>query len=262
MGSRINIRALAALAVCGGWVVADNAHAGFASGVVDYTPGSIAATYQNPLSALGMPSNDTSFGMLTPFNPPFLGSHMVGIGEGGSLVLELGASAPTGQGATIGVHAAVGVEDNDWPNGFAGPVATLFTNPRSAEVRVSDDGDRWHSLGTQPFNIPTNFYSEGVVTPGYQEAPGTRVADFSKPFTQPLSAFNGQNWQQILATLDDSAGGTWLDLTAVPYPVVNFIRFDVQDQDQGMYVDAVAVIPEPGTAGAVVLLTLFVARRR
>ena len=132
--------------------------AGFASAVVSYAPGAdIAATYQQPASALGMPAGDTSFGVLTPFNAAFLGSHIVGIGAGGSLVLQLDQSAPTGAGAgaTIGVHAAVGLVDTDWPNGNAGPTATPYTNPRAAEVLVSDDGARWHSLGPFTFFTPS-----------------------------------------------------------------------------------------------------------
>ena len=55
--------------------------AGFASSVVSYAPGAgIGASYQDPNAALGMPAGDTSFGVLTPFNAAFLGSHIVGVG--------------------------------------------------------------------------------------------------------------------------------------------------------------------------------------
>jgi len=240
------------------------ARAGFASSVVSYAPGAgIGASYQDPNAALGMPAGDTSFGVLTPFNAAFLGSHIVGIGPGGSLVLQLGQSAPAGAaaGATIGVHAAVGLTDRDWPNGNAGAMAEPYTNPRSAEVLVSDDGTRWHSLGSRTFGIPTNFYSQGVTTPGLQMEPGTQVADFTKPFTRPLSDFDAKAWPAILTLLDGSAGGEWLDLSTVPYPAVNFVRFDA-DTGQTMYVDAVAVIPEPGALGAVVFAGVALARRR
>jgi hypothetical protein len=239
-----------------------NLLAGFASSVVSYAPGDgIAPTFQQPASALGMPAGDTSFGVLTPFNAAFLGSHIVGVGAGGSLVLQLDQTAPTNAGATIGIHAAVGLIDTDWPNGNAGPTATPYTNPRAAEVFVSDDGARWHSLGSRTFDIPTNFYSHGVTTPGLQMEPGTQVADFTKPFTRPLSDFDGRNWPAILTLLDGSAGGQWLDLSSVPYPAVNFIRFDA-GPGQTMYVDAVAVIPEPAALGMVVTVIALRARRR
>jgi hypothetical protein len=236
--------------------------AGFASSVVSYAPGDgIAATFQQPASALGMPAGDTSFGVLTPFNAAFLGSHIVGVGAGGSLVLQLDQTAPTNAGATIGVHAAVGLIDTEWPNGNAGPTATLYTNPRAADVLVSDDGSRWHSLGSRTFDIPTNFYSQGVTTPGLQMEPGTQVADFTKPFTRPLSDFDGRDWPAILTLLDGSAGGEWLELSSVPYPTVNFIRFDA-GAGQTIYVDAVAVIPEPVHGVACVIACALLARRR
>lgn len=280
MGRILFTGAVCALVVVG----AIEARAEFASGVISYTPGAISESYRNPLTALGMPAGDTSFGVLTPFNSAFLGSHIVGIGQGGSLTLELGATAPTGRGATLGVHAAVGLIDNDFPNGFAGPTATPYTNPRSAELLVSDDNARWFSLGLRVFDIATNFYSQGVTTPGFQMEPGTQVADFTRPFTHPLAAFNGRNWPQILLLLDGSAGGTWLDLTSVPYPAVNFVRFDVEGAGQVMYVDAVAVaarpdaptvaldylkrhppvapVPEPATLTGAVLVLMILVRRR
>jgi hypothetical protein len=238
--------------------------AGFAGSVVSYAAGDgIGASYQNPQAALGMPAGDTSFGVLTPFNAAFLGSHIVGIGAGGSLVLDLDPSAATGAsaGATIGVHAAVGLIDTDWPNGNAGPVATPYTNARSAEVLVSDNGSRWHSLGSRTFDVPTNFYSQGVTTPGLQMEPGTQVADFTKPFTRPLGDFDGKAWPAILTLLDGSAGGEWLDLSTVPYPAVNFIRFDA-GAGQTMYVDAVAVVPEPASLGMLLIGGALLAWRR
>ena len=236
------------------------AHGAFATGVVSYTPGSlVSASLNNPAAALGIPTADTGFGVLTPFNPAFAASDIVEIGPGGSLVLQLGAPAPTGAGRTLGVHAAVGLIDTDFPNGNPGAVATPFTQPRSASVLVSDDNVRWHALGAITFDLPTNFYSEGVTTPGFQDTPGTAVADFTKPFAHALADFNGRNWNQILTLLDGSAGGAWLDLSGVPYPAVNFVRFDVTT-GQRMILDAVAVVPEP--IGAIVVASLILLARR
>ena len=242
-----------------------SSHAGVAISVVSYAPGSgIGASYQAPSAALGMPAGDTSFGVLTPFNGPFLGSHIVGIGAGGSLALRLADTAPTGAGATIGVHASVTFVDTNWPNGQAAAPVGLVNNPRVADVFVSDDGQRWHALGERTFDIPTNFYSQGVTTPGLQMEPGTQVADFTKPFPRELSDFSGLNWGSMLTLLDGSAGGEWLDLTNVPYPGVNYVRFDVDATSTTMYVDAVAVVPEPGAVCAFVsvIAGALLARRR
>src|SRR5688572_28182699 len=252
---RFRLSSAGAVCACVAGLSVTSSHAGFANAVANYAPGTgIGASLQDPNAALGMPAGDTSFGVLTPFNGPFLGSHIVGIGAGGSLALRLADTAPTSAGATIGVHASVTFVDANWPNGQAAAPVTLVNNPRVADVLVSDDGQRWHALGRRTFDLPTNFYSQGLTTPGYQEQPGTHVADFTKPFTDELSHFNGQNWSSMLTLLDGSAGGEWLDLMNVPYPGVNYIRFDVTEPGQSMYVDAVAVVPEPRALGAIVIV--------
>jgi hypothetical protein len=242
-------------------VVSRSALGGFASAVVNYVPGDVPASLQNATSALGSPAADTTFGVLTPFNAAFDSSQIMGIGPGGSLVLQLATPAATGAGRTLGVHAAVGLIDNDYPNGSAGAVAAAYTNPRLASVFVSDDNARWFSLGHLTFALPTNYYSQGVTTPGYQPEPGTEVAEFSKPFVATLPDFNGMNWPSILALLDNSAGGTWLDLTSVAFATVNYVRFDVTEPGERMIIDAVVVVPEP-LAGAIMGVAMLLPRRR
>lgn len=238
------------------------ARANFADTVLSYVPGDVGSSLQNASAALGLPNPDTTFGVLTPFNAAFDPSQIMGIGEGGSLVLHLAAPAPTGQGRSIGVHAAVGIIDTDYPNGNPGAVATPYTEPRAATVFVSPDNAQWHSLGPVNFDLPSNYYSQGVTTPGYQPAPGTIVADFFKPFTGALSDFDGKNWPQILSLLDGSGGGTWLDLTGVPYPSVNYIRFDVTQPGQRMILDSVVVAPEPVMGMGIICIALLARRRR
>src|SRR5207248_2661923 len=65
----------------------------FADTVVSYAPGSVSGGYQNSSSALGKPTADTGFGLLTPFNAAFSAGHMVGVGAGGSLTLHLAQTA-------------------------------------------------------------------------------------------------------------------------------------------------------------------------
>jgi hypothetical protein len=199
----------------------------FASDVVAYNAGNDPNNFWlNPGSALGKPASDTGFGVLTPFNGAFSDSHITGIGKGGTLTLKLAETAAS-MGYSLGIHAAVGLNDNDWPNGSAVPSAAPYTYPRIANLQVSLDGNNWVDLGAQSFTIPTNYYSEGVTTPGYQETPGTTEADWAKPFTLPLSSFNNKNWSQILTTLNGSAGGDWIDLSAPQLAGINYVRFNV-----------------------------------
>ena len=85
----------------------------FAASVVTYDPGTIRSDYQKSASALGAPSPFTASSpfssayVVTPFNAPYSSSELTGIGPGGRLVLELGQTAETGHGFTLGVHAGV-----------------------------------------------------------------------------------------------------------------------------------------------------------
>ncbi len=212
----------------------------FASDVITYSAGT-NNSYQDPTAALGKPNADTGFGILTPFNGAYSSSDIAGIGAGGTLTLKL-AETTGAVGYSMGIHAAVGIIDNDWPNGNAGAQATPYTNPRIADVQVSFDGTNWVNLGTQSFTIPTNYYSQGISTPGYQDSPdaGAVEADWSKPFEQPLSSFDVENWTQMLATLNTSAGGDWSNLNATQLPGINYVRFNVAgDAAYPMIVDAV-----------------------
>ena len=244
------------------------AHAAvFATRMVDYTPGAgIDPKYQDANGALGEPNPDTTFGILTPFNATFAGGQMTGIGQGGQLTLQLDQPVAT-TGRTLGIHAAVGLADYDYPNGQAGdgsaaqPIA--YTSARRSTLSVSDDGSHWVSLGDVTFDIPTNFYDQGVVTPGYQKDPGTHEADFGKPFLGSLSDFASRNWTSVQSLLDGSAGGTWVDLSHTGLSQVDFVRFNERDAGETMYVDAVSAAPEPATVClSVPALGISLLRRR
>jgi hypothetical protein len=228
--------ALAAAALTTSRVRAD---AFFADQVVSYTPGAAPSGYQDSTAALGKPVADTGFGILTPFNAAWQGSHILAVGAGGSVTLHLPKTAAFA-GNSLGIHAGVGIIDEDWPNGQAGNPAAVYTNPRMAHLAVSQDGMTWVDLGATLFSNPTNFYAEGVTTPGYQTTAGTTEVDWSKPFTGTVASFNGENWTQMLGTLAGSAGGTWLTMSVASLAGINFVRFTVPPSaTDPMYVDAV-----------------------
>jgi hypothetical protein len=254
-----------------------------ADNVVSYTPGAVAQTYQNPQAALGGLSPTMNFSgsfvdsngntqsftdntILTPFNAAYNPDQIVGIGAGGQLTLHLsGAVATTGK--TLGVHTGTGLIDAS-PN-FSGagqnlPTASSYTDPRVSTVRVSFDGNRWVSLGSINFQIPSNYYDQGVTNPGFTTTPGTHVADLSQPFTAPLTDFDNRDWPGTLTLLNGSAGGDWLDLSSTGLPGVNFVQFIVPaGAPDLMYVDAVAgvAIPEPASASLLLLSLPMLLRR-
>jgi len=238
-----------------------SAYSPYAEEVMQYTPGTIRPDYQIAASALGKTASSTPV-VVSPFNAPFAPTELTGIGPGGKLVLRLGQTAPTGQGYTLGVHAGVNLTNVGGTPGAAGNPATTFSF-RRADIRVSFDNDTWFSLADNVvFNVPTNWFSAGVTAPATQTEPGTVNADFTKPFTGSLSSFNGLTYSQMLTLLDGSAGGKWFDLTSVPLPGVNYVEFSVGSDDSQMFLDMVAVAPEPTCLALVSFGALLLRRRR
>jgi hypothetical protein len=211
----------------------------YASQVISYVSGTLAdPTYNNPSVALGGLDPVTgSFGgqtyYLTPFDPTFSSSELVEIGAGGSLVLKLAQTAST-NGYTLGVHTGFGLADANYPNGVNSNPAS-YTNSwvRRADVQISADGVNWGDLGPITFNSPSN-YDAGTATDPEGLTPGVApAADPSQPFLGSLNSFDSENWQSTLATLNGSAGGTWINLTGVtdqngnPITGVNYVKFAV-----------------------------------
>ncbi len=247
---------------------------GFATSVVDYTPGTLSnPAYDDPTAALGGLDPDTGFGLLNPFNPPFADSDLVEVGVGGSLTLQLAAPATT-DGLGLGIHAAVGLVDQDGDFGnddaFTGdPVFTFDTDPvfgagpRAAVVSVSDDGQTFVSLGRVEFLLPSNVDS-GASGPLAAAPTGPLIdpADLFQPFDADLQDFANRDFAGVLALLDGSAGGTWLDLSGTGLAEVNFVRFDGVQAGERFFLDSVVSVPEPASLSLLALGGVAVLRRR
>ncbi len=256
--------------------IAALAHVAFADGyadtVVSYDPGALTnPIFNDPAAALGGLNPDTGFGLLTPFNPPFATTDLVEVGTGGSLTLALATPAAT-TGYTLGIHAGVGLVDQDGDltnnDAFTGdPVYTFDTDPlfgglpRRATVSVSFDGVDFVSLGSVDFLLPSNV--DAASTMNAPASPINDPADPFQPFVADLQDFANRNYAGVLDVLDGSAGGTWLDLSGVALPAVNFVRFDVDASgDERFFIDAVVSVPEPSSAALLAVSGLLLRRRR
>jgi hypothetical protein len=290
------ILGLAALCAASGMVLGSTPE--YASSAVSYTRGTVVVTggdtaFADPTAATG-PVNPivgagSGFpGLLGPFNPQFSSSEMVALGLGGSLTLQFAQPVAVSGTPQIGVFTSAGLVDVNFPAGDAGTPAQTFTDQefgaeRSAIVSVGSSLSDMHSLGRVVFSAPANYYSNVADETVAVAPPDAVMADFGKPFTQPLSAFDGQDYQGILNVLDGSAGGTWITVpTNLGISDIEFVEFsdplwmlpdgstaEVLQSSFGegskpadLFVDAANVIPEPGTAGVMVVVALCALRRR
>jgi hypothetical protein len=235
-----------------------------ASQVVEYQQGS-ATSFTNPAAALGLPAGDTSFGALTPFNPPFTNDQIVVVGGGGRLTLKLSSPVPAGgAGPELGVFVNNGVVDvSEDGSGRAGSPPATFSPFPAALVSVSSDGQAFVPLGAGPvtFTNPTNYYTD-VTIDNYSAPLGNAAADFSKPFTGTLADFAGLTYPQIVQLLAGSGGGNWIDVTPSGLSNVQYVRFDVPAGSGRLVLDAVTAVPEPGMLLVPVTAVLLMRRRR
>ena len=227
----------------------------FASQVISYNAGNATTTdptFVDPSAALGPPAGITGVlagfpNVLSPFSPAFDVGQIVVIGEGGELTLKFPQPVIVGTGPSIGVISNVGLIDTNYPSAIVGNPAGTFGGG-SAIVSVSEDGKTFVSLGVQQFLNPANYYTNAG--PYDPIAPASQaLSDFGQPFTGTVASFDGEDYAQVLDTLDGSGGGTWLNLSGTGLSEVNYIEFSVPDDGTGIEgtngtrlpIDAVAV---------------------
>ncbi len=257
-----------AIATCAMFGSASRVAAQYAVEVVSYAPGTAPVAGFTDLAApLGEPEHFTGEGVfpgvVSPFNPPFLTTEIISIGEGGWLTLRLSNFAkPQAGGPEIGVFTNVGMLDANFPNGQAGSPPVAF-GIDSALVEVSENGADWESLGTNAFDVPTNGFTD-LANP-FSVTAGSSPTDFQQPFSGSLSSFDGLPYSDaagpdILDLLAGSGGGTWLDISSTNLSQVGYIRFSVADDgtiaEMNFELDAVSIaagavgeatVPEPCT---------------
>jgi hypothetical protein len=269
-----------------------------------YVAGSgVNAIYTDPTAALGKPGAIVGPGtgfdaVLSPVNGHYESSEIVGIGVGGSITLDFGKKINVINAPQFGVFTHATLYDPNYDGG-AGATAESFASfqyaaRRTAVIEVSNDGSTFVTLGRKILDNPSNYFVNSSSRFDFVAPDPAQLADYGKPFTGSLSAFNGQDFAGTLTALDGSAGGDWLTvplnlgltefqfvrisnplwlptgldlLDANLLTTVSDVQYFTGDRTADLYINAIAAntaaVPEPTTAAfAVVLAGACLLKRR
>jgi hypothetical protein len=239
----------------------------FATGVVSSSGlgDSTANAWNDPTSALGMPTTSEEFGAVNPFNPPFETNDMVVIPAGGTVELSFSQPAAITSAPSLGVFVNNGLADvSSDGSGVAGTPASYFSAIPEATVSISQDGNIWHAVGDETFSLPTNAYLDTEIS-GYFQPAGNVLADFGKPFTGTLSQLDGLDYDQIRALFNGSAGGNWLNLAGTGLSSFQYVEFSVPaGSSERMVIDGISAqaVPEPVSIALLIPAAIVATGRR
>ena len=251
----------------------------FATSVISYDAGSNAAAgYTDAFTALGSAERFTGEGVfpggVTPFNPAWGTDELVSIGSGGQLTLGFDTaitnSAANSFGIDFIVYSNAGFLDTSWsdadPNndgtGVVGSDPFIFGAGGAATIQVSNDGTNWITATTTVLDLfRTLGYSDySVPTPG---SIGAIETDFTQAMDPSLMLgdFANLSFEEIIALYNGSGGGIGIDIASTGLESASFVRF-LNESGEAFEIDAVAVVPTPGTLMLLSLGSLAASRRR
>ncbi len=236
----------------------------FATSVISYNPGTNAAAgYTDASTALGsaerFTGEDIFPGGVTPFNPAWGTDELVSVGSGGELTLGFDTlitnSASNAYGIDFIVYSNSGFLDTSWtdadPNndgtGVIGSNPFIFGAGGEATIQVSQNGINWFTATTTVLDLfPTLGYSDYTIpTPG---SPGLIETDFTQAMDPALMLGDLANlsFAEIIALYNGSGGGIGIDIASTGLTSASFVRF-LNESGEAFEIDAVAVVPTPGT---------------
>lgn len=235
----------------------------FASQVVDYSPGDIGAAFTDPSASLGAPGAIVGSGsgfdsILSPFNGHYESTEMSGIGLGGSITFGFDSPISLVNGREFGVFTNAGLFDSNYPHGGASsPARTLdqdfYFARRSAKIEVATTPDDFHDLGRFILDLPSNFYANATSPYQFPAPASPMMADFGQPFEGGLADFDGDDFASVLAGLNASAGGSWIDVPDnLGLNSIQFVRFSEPkwwSADGSLEESVLSVFGTPTSAG-------------
>jgi len=218
----------------------------FATRVVDFTPGTNgSAGFDDPGVALGIPSLDTGFGDVTPFNSPFSPDQIVSIGAGGELIVSFAEPVEDNPLNPFGIDLLVYGNSFFFDPSFAPIANDIFAEP--GRISVSQDGASWFDI-TSIFAdglFPTLAFVDGS---GPFSSDGTILSDFTRP-VDPSIDWMGKAFDEIVQLYAGAGGGAGVDIAETGLPWIQFVRISQGIDDAfATEIDAFAdvrPVPEP-----------------
>lgn len=240
-------------------LLSPSVRAQFAGAVVNYNSGSgVGAGYTQPTSALGEPSRVTpgAFGgPVDPFDPPYLGSQVVGVGAGGSLTVQFSTPVRNDPANPFGLDFQVFgssffvvTNATDANFNYIGKPATdgsvFGAEGVATRVSVSRDGQAFYTLNPSLAPVLKNFFpTDGAGAFTRAVDPALKSGDFA-----------GLDLDGLRAKYAGSGGGTGFDLAwaqdgqgrPVTLDDISFVRVEVltgKVEIDGF--SAATAVPEP-----------------
>ncbi len=209
--------------------------------------------YPDPNSALGPVDPVTGEGLglhspLTMFNPPFDTDEVVSLGEGGFITVAFEAVVDDRTGADFIVFGNAGFSG-------AAPSFDVHTDPA---ILFGADGSG--SLVEVSLNGTDFFALPGTVddlfpTQPWIDAGSALPSDFRRPVPSSLTLrdFAGLDFPSAIALYDRSAGGRPFDISGTRLSSFRFVRISniTAGGDGNLEVDALVIVPEPGTTALI-----------
>ncbi len=234
----------------------------YAHEVVSYLPGSGVGVdfisgepFQNPLTALGRPTVDTTGdGVILPVNQavpvnavyaPLRAAELVGVGSGGHLVIKFNHPVlddpcnPYGIDLIAYGNAFYLAAGGPWQNGD--PQATLLSGVLFGEpgvLSVSQDGRTWYAFERGPF---ADGFAPTLGRRFDPESPDAGLGPWNLWWGQPTDPtvpldpelqpadLSGLTVAQAAATYGVSAGGTGFDIGTLGLDWVQYVRVQPGD---------------------------------
>lgn len=237
----------------------------WADAVIHYNAGSNPQVGYTSNSNVVVGSPERVTGENTPF-PPFPGSvtmfstpygfdEIISIGAGGELVVRFDEPVIDRPGTDMLIFGnAFFALDSSFSL-----VDGIVSEPGTVEVSV--DGIDWR---------PANGFADGLFpTQGFLDTDmfgnniGTQPTDFLKPVnpTLTINDFLGLTYAQAMALYDGSGGGANIDIAGSGLASFQYVRVSVPAGVlHSTEIDAFAAIPEPATAGLLVIGAVLLRR--